>query len=133
LLVGLAITAFIAYVVPDLWAETTKAGARITENFTPENAARQRAVLRRFSPALERMAGNKIEQFLSDPVVFYNENLTTPSTATVDEDGNVKAASTGNGAAILATLVSSLDLLLFRFSFFIFWSISAIGAKRWKI
>jgi predicted PurR-regulated permease PerM len=128
LLVGLAITAFIAYVVPDLWAETTKAGARITENFTPENAARQRAVLRRFSPALERMAGNKIEQFLSDPVVFYNENLTTPSTATVDEDGNVKAASTGNGAAILATLVSSLDLLLVPF--FVFYILVDFGNWR---
>jgi predicted PurR-regulated permease PerM len=128
LLVGLAITAFIAYVVPDLWAETTKAGARITENFTPENAARQRAVLRRFSPALERMAGNKIEQFLSDPVVFYNENLTTPSTATVDEDGNVKAASTGNGAAILATLISSLDLLLVPF--FVFYILVDFGNWR---
>ena len=26
---------FLAYVVPDLWSESTKAGSRIAENFTP--------------------------------------------------------------------------------------------------
>ena len=41
--VGVVIAAFLAYVVPDLWTESTKAGSRIAESFTPENAARQRA------------------------------------------------------------------------------------------
>ena len=45
LLVSLVITAFMTYVVPDLWSESTKAGSRIAENFTPENAARQRFYL----------------------------------------------------------------------------------------
>ena len=90
LLVTLVITAFMAYVVPDLWAESTKAGSRIAENFTPENAARQRAVLRRYSPALEAVAGDKIEQFLSDPAKFYNENMTSATTTTVDEDSAIR-------------------------------------------
>src|SRR5687767_7734488 len=46
ILVSLAIAAFMAYVLPDLWAESSKASAKITESFTPENAARQRAILR---------------------------------------------------------------------------------------
>ncbi len=63
LIVTLAITAFLAYVVPDLWAESTAAGQRIAQNFTPENAARQREALKRYSPALEKVAGDKIENF----------------------------------------------------------------------
>lgn len=128
LLVGLVITAFMAYVVPDLWAETTKAGSRIVENFTPENAERQRAILRRYSPALERVAGERIENFLSDPVKFYNENLTTPAPATVDANGNVTATSTSGGSVILATLVSSLDLLLVPF--FVFYILVDFGNWR---
>lgn len=89
LLVTLAITAFLAYVVPDLWAESAEAGQKIAQNFTPENAAKQRTALKRYSPALERVAGDKIEQFLSDPTKFYNENMTTQAAATVDEDGKI--------------------------------------------
>jgi len=128
LLVTLVITAFMAYVVPDLWAESTKAGSKIAENFTPENAVRQRAVLRRYSPALERVAGDKIEKFLSDPAAFYNENMTTPATATVDENGNVKATATGGGSVILSTLVSSLDLMLVPF--FVFYIL--IDFQNWR-
>lgn len=123
LLVTLAIVAFFAYVVPDLWAESTKAGQKISENFTPENAARQRMFLKRFSPALERVAGNKIELFLSDPVTFYNENM---GTSTVDENGNVSVS--GGGAAIIALLVSSLDLLLVPF--FVFYIL--IDFHKWR-
>jgi predicted PurR-regulated permease PerM len=128
LLVALVITAFMTYVVPDLWAESTKAGSRISENFTPENAARQRAILRRYSPALEKVAGDKIELFLSDPVVFYNQNMTTPAAATVDENGNVKAMATSGASYILATLVSSLDLLLVPF--FVFYILVDFGSWR---
>ncbi len=125
LLVTLVITAFMAYVVPDLWAESTKAGSKIAENFTPENAVRQRAVLKRYSPALERMAGDRIEKFLSDPVASYNENMTTPAT-TVDENGNV--AGTGGSSVVLSTLVSSLDLLLVPF--FVFYILVDFG--KWR-
>ena len=128
LLIALVITAFMAYVVPDLWAETTKAGSRIAENFTPENAARQRALLRRYSPPLEKVAGDKIERFLSDPVAFYNENMTSPAAATVDENGNVTATPTSGGSVILATIVSSLDLLLVPF--FVFYILVDFGNWR---
>jgi len=128
LLVALVITAFMAYVVPDLWAESTKAGSKIAENFTPENAARQRAYLKRYSPPLERVAGDKIEQFLSDPTKFYNENMTTSTTATVDEDGKITTSAEGSGSAILSALVSSLDLLLVPF--FVFYIL--IDFQKWR-
>jgi predicted PurR-regulated permease PerM len=128
LLVALFITGFMTYVVPDLWAESTKAGSKIAEKFTPENAVRQRAVLKRFSPALERVAGDKIEKFLSDPVAFYNENMATAPTATVDENGNLTTTTAGGGSAILSTLVSSLDLLLVPF--FVFYIL--VDFQKWR-
>jgi predicted PurR-regulated permease PerM len=125
LLVTLVITAFLAYVIPDLWAETSKAGAKISENFTPENAARQREFLRRYSPALEKVAGDKIEKFLSEPLAFYNENVSTATT--VDEAGNVKATG-GSGTIVLDILSSSFDLLLVPF--FVFYLL--IDFQRWR-
>jgi predicted PurR-regulated permease PerM len=123
LLVSLAIGAFLAYVVPDLWAESSKAGQKIADNFTPENAQRQRMFLKRYSPALERVAGDKIERFLSDPVAFYNENIGTATT--VDENGKVVNS---NGSTILAALASSLDLLLVPF--FVFYIL--VDFRRWR-
>ena len=125
LTVSIAIGAFLAYVLPDLWSQGSVAGRKIVESFTPENAARQRQYLRRFSPALERVAGDKIEQFLGDPVAFYNENISTP-TATIDEEGNV--TRTTGSARLLATLGSSLDLLLVPF--FVFYIL--IDFQRWR-
>jgi predicted PurR-regulated permease PerM len=127
LLVTLFVAAFMTYVVPDLWAESTKAGSKIAENFTPENAARQREYLKRYSPPLERVAGDKIEKFLSDPVAFYNENIAAAPTATVDENGNLKTTATG-GAAVWAMLVSSLDLLLVPF--FVFYIL--VDFQNWR-
>jgi predicted PurR-regulated permease PerM len=122
-LITLAVAAFLTFVVPDLWAESTKAGQKIADSFTPENAARQREFLRRYSPALERVAGNKIEQFLSDPVAFYNENM---GTTTVDGSG--KVVVNGGGSAVLDTIVSSLDLLLVPF--FVFYIL--VDFPRWR-
>lgn len=113
-IVSLSIAAFFTYVVPDLWAESSKAVQKLSDSFTPENAARQRAFLRRYSPALERVAGDKIEKFLSDPVGFYDESVGTE--AVVSEDGKIKVS---NGRSVLlATLISSLDLLLVPFFVF---------------
>lgn len=123
-LVSVVIGAFLAYVVPDLWSESSKAGQKISESFTPENAARQRRFLRRFSPALERVAGDKIEKFLSDPGGFYSENLST--TTTLDDEG--KVVVTGTGSVILLWLISSLDLLLVPF--FVFYIL--IDFQRWR-
>ncbi|HEY8563452.1 MAG TPA: AI-2E family transporter [Pyrinomonadaceae bacterium] len=124
LVVGLTISAFLAYVVPDMWAESSKAGKAISENFTPENAKRQREFLRRFSPALERVAGDKIEKFLADPGGFYSENLST--TTTVGDDGKVVVQ--GTGSVILLWLISSLDLALVPF--FVFYILIDFG--RWR-
>lgn len=130
LLVTLVMTAFMAYVVPELWAEGTKAGSKIVQNFTPENAVRQRAVLKRYSPALERVAGDRIEKFLSDPAAFYRENISgAAATTTVEENGNVTTtAVAGGGTTILSTLVSSLDLLLVPF--FVFYIL--VDFRRWR-
>ncbi len=125
LLVTLVITAFMAYVVPDLWAEGSKAGAKIAESFTPENAARQRTFLRRYSPALDKVAGDKIEKFLSEPLNFYNENVSTATT--VDEQGNVKATG-GGGLALMAILSSTFDLMLVPF--FVFYIL--IDFQKWR-
>lgn len=124
-LVTLVIGAFLAYVIPDLWAESSKAGAKIAENFTPENAARQRAFLKRYSPALEKVAGDKIEKFLSEPLTFYNENVATATT--VDASGNV-TVSGGGGLVVLSMLSSSLDLLLVPF--FVFYIL--IDFQKWR-
>lgn len=123
LLVILMVTAFLAYVLPDLWAESSKAAVKIAQNFTPENAARQRAMLRRYSPALEKVAGDKIEKFLSEPMNFYNENIATETT--VDENGKVHL---GSGSAILQTVSSSLDIFLIPF--FVFYIL--IDFPKWR-
>lgn len=125
-LVSVVIGAFLAYVVPDLWAESSKAVSKIADNFTPENAARQRAFLRRYSPALEKVAGDKIEKFLSKPLDFYNENIATATT--VGTNGNVTVAASGSGLAILSMLTSSLDLLLVPF--FVFYIL--IDFQKWR-
>lgn len=126
LVVALVIAAFMTYVVPDLWAEGTKAGSAIAESFTPENAEQQRGFLRRYSPALDRVAGDKIQQFLGDPVAFYNENLTTPTT-TIDKSGTIKQTGGGN-SVVWTTINSSLDLLLVPF--FIFYIL--IDFRIWR-
>ncbi len=130
LLITLVIAGFLAYVVPELWVESSKAGSKIAENFTPENAVRQREVLKLFSPALERVAGDRIERFLSDPVAFYNENMAGSSaTTTVEENGNVTTTATpGGGSTILSFLFSSLDLLLVPF--FVFYIL--IDFRTWR-
>lgn len=122
--VSVVIGAFLAYVVPDMWAETSKAGRQISENFTPQNAARQRRFLQRFSPALDTVAGEQIELFLSDPRKFYKDNLST--TETVDDDGKKVVASTSS--VVFFWFLSSLDLLLVPF--FVFYIL--IDFQRWR-
>ena len=113
LLVSLAVGAFLAYVIPDLWAEGANASQKIAKSFTPENAARQRAALRRYSPALERAAGDRIENFLTDP------SAALSSTA---------VEASGGESNIRSALISSLDLLLVPF--FVFYIL--IDFQRWR-
>ena len=127
LMLTLSIAAFFSYVVPEIWSQASVASQRMIDSFTPENAVRQRRLLRRFSPALDRVAGDKIEQFLSDPVSFYNENVAEPAPATIDSEGKITAGRTG-GAAVFGTIISSLDLLLVPF--FVFYIL--LDFPRWR-
>jgi len=97
LIVTLALVAFLAFVIPDLWEQGTKASQKISSNFNPEKAARQRAVLKRYWPVGERLAGDQIEKFLSDPAVVV---------------GSTAMDAGGGKSGLLSVLVSSLDLLL---------------------
>ncbi len=119
LMVTLVMAGFLAYVIPDLWSESSKASSKIAQNFTPENAARQRAYLKRYSPALEKVAGDKIEKFLSEPVTFINENTATPTVAGETESGS---------SIIMVVLSSSADLLLVPF--FVFYIL--IDFQKWR-
>jgi predicted PurR-regulated permease PerM len=109
----LIVAAFLTFVLPDLWAQGSSAGQKIMRYFTPENAARQRIYLRRYSPVLDRMAGGRIEQFLRDPA------------AAIGSPANWFA---GGLAGFLSTAVASLDLLLVPF--FVFYILIDFG--RWR-
>lgn len=113
LIVTLALAAFLAFVIPDLWEEGAKASQKITSNFNPEKAARQRSVLKRYWPVGERLAGDQIEKFLSDPAVFV---------------GTSAMEAGGGKSGVLAVLVSSLDLLLVPF--FVFYIL--IDFSTWR-
>src|SRR5215210_5310205 len=65
--VTLATAALLTFVIPDLLANGAAAGQKLMRYCTPENAARQRVYLRRYSPILDRMVGNRLEQVLRDP------------------------------------------------------------------
>jgi predicted PurR-regulated permease PerM len=67
MLVALAVVGFLTFVIPDLWEQSISAGQKVMTYMTPDNAHRQRAALRRYSPALDKVAGAKVEQFISDP------------------------------------------------------------------
>ncbi|HKP87610.1 MAG TPA: AI-2E family transporter [Blastocatellia bacterium] len=76
LMVTLTVVGFLTFVIPDLWEQSIIAGQKVMSYMTPENAHRQRAALRRYSPALDRIAGAKLEQFISDPTAV----IGTPNT-----------------------------------------------------
>jgi predicted PurR-regulated permease PerM len=113
LLITLAVVAFLAFVIPDLWEQSTNAVQKIFRNFTPENAARQRETLRRYSPALDRMAGGRIEQFLRNPA---------------EAIGSPALLAAGGLSGFLSTAVASLDLLLVPF--FVFYILIDFGTWR---
>ncbi|HVG22269.1 MAG TPA: AI-2E family transporter [Blastocatellia bacterium] len=66
-IVTLIIGGFLMFVIPDLWNQSVTAGQKVMTYMTPENARRQRAALRRYSPLLDRLTGERVEQFISDP------------------------------------------------------------------
>lgn len=112
-LVSLAMAALLAFVIPDLWEHSSRASQNIANNFTPEKAARQRAILKRYWPVGERLAGDEIEKFLSDPTTML---------------GSTAVDAGGGRAAVLSILLSSLDLLLVPF--FVFYIL--VDFRRWR-
>jgi predicted PurR-regulated permease PerM len=67
LIVTLAAVGLLIFIIPGLWEQSIAVGQNLMAYFTPENAARQRAALRRYSPTLDRMAGERIQHFIRDP------------------------------------------------------------------
>jgi predicted PurR-regulated permease PerM len=113
LLVTIAVVAFLVFVVPDLWEQSSNAAQKILRNFTPENAARQRETLRRYSPALDRIAGARVEQILRNPT---------------EAIGSPALLAAGGLSGFLSTAVASLDLLIVPF--FVFYILIDFGTWR---
>jgi predicted PurR-regulated permease PerM len=67
LIVTFAAVGLLMFIIPGLWEQSIAVGQSLMAYFTPESAARQRAALRRYSPALDRIAGEHIEHFVRDP------------------------------------------------------------------
>jgi predicted PurR-regulated permease PerM len=67
LLVTLVAAGFLLFIIPGLWEQSIAVGTNLMVYFTPQNALRQRAALRRHSPGLDRVVGDHIERFIRDP------------------------------------------------------------------
>ena len=67
LIVTLVVAGFLIFIIPGLWEQSVAVGTKLMVYFTPQNALRQRAALRRYSPGLDRVAGERFEQFIRDP------------------------------------------------------------------
>jgi predicted PurR-regulated permease PerM len=113
LIVTLAMVGFLMFVIPDLWNQSIAAGEKVLAHFTPENARKQRAAVRRISPLLDRMAGDRVEQFIRDPASVVG----SPSTWFA-----------GGLSDFLSTAAASSDLLLIPF--FVYYILVDFGAWR---
>jgi predicted PurR-regulated permease PerM len=111
--VTLATIVFLTFVIPDLWTQSEVASQKLMPYFTPENAARQRHYLRRYSPLLDRVAGDRIEQVLRDPVAA---------------SGSPASWFAGGLSGVVSTAAASLDLLLVPF--FVFYILIDFG--KWR-
>jgi predicted PurR-regulated permease PerM len=103
LLVSLAAIALLVFVIPDIWEELAGAAKKVASSLTAENAAHYRARLQHYSPMLDRMVGDRLEQFLRDP-----SNVI----------GNPTAWIAGGLSGFFSTALASLDLLLVPFFVF---------------
>ncbi len=107
------IAAFLYFVIPELWEESAKAGQMILQHFTAENAARDRALLKRYAPFLDKMVGDKLEKLLRNPAEMI---------------GSPAILAAGGLSGFLTTAANSLDLLLIPF--FVFYIL--IDFSRWR-
>jgi predicted PurR-regulated permease PerM len=67
LLITFVAAGLLLFIIPGLWEQSSAVGMTLMAYFTPQNALRQRAALRRYSPGLDRIAGDHIERFIRDP------------------------------------------------------------------
>lgn len=67
LMVSLVAAGLLLFIIPGLWEQSVAVGTNLMVYFTPQNALRQRAALRLYSPGLDRVAGDGIERFIRDP------------------------------------------------------------------
>jgi predicted PurR-regulated permease PerM len=67
LILTLVAAGFLFFIIPGLWEQSSVVGSNLMAYFTTENALRQRDALQRYAPGLDRVAGDRIEQFIRDP------------------------------------------------------------------
>jgi predicted PurR-regulated permease PerM len=96
-----------------LWEQSSVVGTNLMAYFTPENALRQRAALQWYAPRLDRVAGDRIEQFIRDP----SGVLGSPSTWFA-----------GGLSDFFHSAAASVDLLLVPI--FVFYILADFGAWR---
>ena len=113
LVVGLMGFVFLIFVIPDLWEQVVVAVQGLMSHFTEQNATRHRATLQRYSPFLDRIIGEHLEQLLRDPASV---------------SGIPAEWVAGGLSGFLATAVASLDLLLVPF--FVFYILADFGGWR---
>jgi len=113
LIVTLVVAGFLVFIIPGLWEQSVAVGTQLMVYFTPQNALRQRAALRRYSPGLDRVAGDRFEQFIRDP----SGVLGSPSTWFA-----------GGLADFFHSAAASVDLLLVPF--LVYYILVDFGAWR---
>ena len=113
LVVGLTGFVFLVFVIPDLWDQIVMAGQGLMSHFTEQNAIQHRATLQHYSPFLDRVVGDHLEQLLRNPAGV---------------SGIPAEWLAGGLSGFLATAVASLDLLLVPF--FVFYILVGFGGWR---
>ena len=113
LMVTLVAAGLLFFIIPGLWEQSIAVGTNLMVYFTPQNALRQRAALRRYSPGLDRVAGDRFEQFIRDP----SGVLGSPSTWFA-----------GGLADFFHSAAASVDLLLVPF--LVYYILVDFGAWR---
>lgn len=111
LLTGIILT----FIIPDLIEQGAAAGQKVMREFIPENAERQRALLKRYAPALDRMIGERVQHLLQNP----SEVL----------GASAMSWAVGGLSGFFSTALASLDLLLVPF--FVYYIL--IDFRNWRV
>jgi predicted PurR-regulated permease PerM len=114
LIVALVISSFIIFVTPGLIEQAGKSATELKQRyFTAQNAERQRRNLRRISPLLDDLAGERVQQFIADPQSVF---------------GSPRTWFAGNLSDFLSTAAGALDLFLVPF--FVFYIL--VDFRKWR-